>query len=89
MRSQVTFYERPFYFAALHLGQQHIVGHFANAMDEDALRPCTWSFGMLSDSMLSAICCASCKSISVNTDFPLKTSFAMSSVKGIVHVDGE
>ena len=36
VRSRVTFYERPFYFAALHLGQQHIVGHFANAMDVDA-----------------------------------------------------
>jgi len=35
VRSRVTFYERPFYFAALYLGQHHIIGHYANAMNQD------------------------------------------------------
>jgi alpha-amylase/alpha-mannosidase (GH57 family) len=35
VRSRVTFYERPFYFAALYLGQHHIIGHYANEMEED------------------------------------------------------
>jgi hypothetical protein len=35
VRSNVTYYERPFLFAALHLGQHHIIGHYANAMDSD------------------------------------------------------
>lgn len=35
VRSKVTYYERPFLFAALHLGQHHIVGHYANSMDND------------------------------------------------------
>ncbi len=35
VKSRVTYYERPFYFAALYLGQHHIIGQFANTMKSD------------------------------------------------------
>lgn len=33
--SQATFFEKPFVFAALYIGQQHIMGYFADNMDTD------------------------------------------------------